>query len=71
MKKHLLDEPINAEARYLHGINVRLEETNELLKALIILLTPKQEVIPVETKVTAENIIKEVQDLNFRSKRKK
>lgn len=78
MKKYPLDEPINAESRYLHGVNVRLDEllvmVSELVKTLSGKATEAQVAEAIQEKAH-EILVQETKEYHVRQeqikKRKK
>ena len=58
-----MDEPLNAEERYLHGVNMRLNIIIEMLSSIIGFIANQNNVAVTENKVVEEVKIEEVEEV--------
>lgn len=71
-----MDEPLNAEERYLHGVNTRLNIIIEMLSSIISVIAHQNNVAVTENKVvetkleTIEEIVEEVKPKRTRTTKK-
>ena len=66
-----MDEPLNAEERYLHGVNTRLNIIIEMLSSIISVIAHQNNIAVTENKVVEKQIevIEEVEVVIPRKRR--
>ena len=65
-----MDEPLNAEERYLHGVNTRLNIIIEMLSSIIGFIANQNNVAVTENKVVEDVEIEEVEEVIIPKKRR-
>ena len=65
-----MDEPLNAEERYLHGVNMRLNIIIEMLSSIIGFIANQNNVAVTENKVVEDVEIEEVEEVVIPKKRR-
>ena len=70
MKFDKLQEPLNAEERYLHGVNMRLNIIIEMLSSIIGFIANQNNVAVTENKVVEDVEIEEVEEVVIPKKRR-